>query len=157
MRRTGFRRAPRPAAPAPDREVRLAARAARAMAEVTPRAAVHAPCGSPALAVPKTVFVRSRLYRHLVAQLPCKFCGVPGLSQCAHANTGKGAALKVCDLESFPLCTDRPGVRGCHGLFDQGALLTKLARREIESAWIADTQRQIQAMGLWPRHIPLPT
>ncbi len=157
MRRTGFRRLPRPAAPATDRDARLAARAARAMAEVTPRASVVVPCGELAPAVPKAAPVRSEAYRRLVAALPCMACGVLGLSQCAHANTGKGMGLKVCDLESFPLCSARPGTPGCHSLFDQGALLPKAARRAIEPAWIADTQRRIIALGLWPRNIPLPT
>ncbi|WP_225981521.1 hypothetical protein [Paracidovorax avenae] len=156
MRRTGFRRAQRSAAPAADREQRLAARAARAMAEVTPRASVVVACDELAPAVPKAAPVRSENYRRLVASLPCMACGVPGLSQCAHANTGKGMGLKVCDLESFPLCSDRPGTPGCHSLFDQGALLPKAARRAIEPAWIADTQRRIIALGLWPAGIQQP-
>lgn len=37
------------------------------------------------------------------------------------------------------------------------ALLGKEARRAIEPAWAADTQRQIVMRGLWPKKLPLPT
>ena len=97
---------------------------------------------------------RSERYRRLVATFPCILCGIPGISQCAHANTGKGAGTKVSDLESFPLCACQPGRRGCHSNFDQGALFEKAARRLIEPAWVADTQRRIKAMGLWPKNAP---
>lgn len=100
--------------------------------------------------------IRSKAYLRLVAQLPCKHCGIWGYSQAAHANTGKGMAFKACDLQTFPLCADRPGQRGCHSQFDQGALFGKEARRLIEPAWVADTQRQIHAMGIWPKKYPFP-
>ena len=35
------------------------------------------------------------------------------------------------------------------------ALFLKAVRRELEPAWAADTQRRIQAMGLWPKALPL--
>ena len=31
---------------------------------------------------------------------------------------------------------------------------SKLVRRELEQAWIADTQRKIYSMGLWPQKLP---
>lgn len=98
--------------------------------------------------------VRSERYRRLVAMLPCKFCGIAGHSQAAHPNTGKGAGMKTDDRLCFALCADRPGQRGCHSLFDQGALLDKATRRAVEPAWGADTRRQITAMGLWPESLP---
>ena len=103
--------------------------------------------------IPKDDAVRSEEYRRLVAQLPCKHCGVHGHSQAAHPNTGKGAALKTDDRLCFPLCCDRPGVQGCHPKFDQHALYSRAARREIEPAWAADTRRQITAMGQWPANL----
>lgn len=106
-------------------------------------------------AIPKDDAVRSEEYRRLVAQLPCKHCGVHGHSQAAHPNTGKGASLKTDDRLCFPLCCDRPGVQGCHPKFDQHALYSRAARREIEPAWAADTRRQITAMGQWPANLPL--
>lgn len=148
MKRTGFR--PR----SPRREQRDADRV-RAVPSVTPgafRAPQSVVCGpAPAL---KAEPIRSKAYLRLVAQLPCKHCGIWGHSQAAHANTGKGMGTKACDLQTFPLCADRPGQRGCHSLFDQGALFGKEARRLIEPAWVADTQRQIHAMGMWPKKYP---
>ena len=45
-------------------------------------------------------------------------------------------------------------MQGCHAKLDQGALFSKLVRRELEQAWIADTQRKIYSMGLWPQKLP---
>lgn len=105
--------------------------------------------------------VRSEEYRRLIAQMPCKHCGITGYTQAAHPNTDKGASLKTDDRECFPLCTVHPSpggggwVRGCHERFDQGALYEKHARRMLEPAWAADTRRYIQAAGLWPKNLPL--
>lgn len=115
---------------------------------------------TPAEPVTKDAPVRSEPYRRAVASLPCAICGVPGYSQAAHANQGKGMGIKASDLDSFPLCTVHPGadgrlVQGCHENFDQGALFTKAVRRELEPVWAADTQRRILAMGLWPKALPL--
>lgn len=99
--------------------------------------------------------VRSETYRRAVASLPCAICGVHGYSQAAHANQGKGMGMKACDLTCFPACGPRPGIQGCHAALDQGALFTKAVRRELEPVWAADTQRKIQAMGLWPKGLPL--
>lgn len=150
MKRTGFR--PR----TPRREQRNQDRV-RSMPTVTP-GAFRAPqpvVATPAPA-PKDTPIRSKAYLRLVAQLPCKACGTWGHSQAAHSNTGKGVATKACDLQTFPLCADRPGQRGCHSLFDQGALFGKEARRLIEQAWVADTQRRIHALGVWPEKYPYP-
>ena len=154
MRRTGFKpRAAQHAQRDPDR--------VRSMPTVTP-GAFRAPAQvstAPAAQVNKDAPVRSEAYRRAVAGLRCIHCGVLGYSQCAHANTGKGASIKACDLQSFPLCTVHPGpdgtlVQGCHERFDQGALFSKLVRRDLEQAWIADTQRKIYSMGLWPQKLP---
>lgn len=106
---------------------------------------------------PKEDVVRSEAYRRVVAAMPCVMCGISGFSQCAHANVGKGAGIKASDLESFPACCDRPGVRGCHAQLDQGALFTKSARRALEPAWSADTRRRVMAMGLWPKGLAMPS
>lgn len=154
MKRTGFKpRTPHREARDPDR--------VRATPTVTPGAfRVPGPVASaPAARVEKSAPVRSEALRRAVASLPCINCGVPGHSQCAHSNSGKGAGIKASDLDSFPLCTVHPGpdgtlVQGCHERFDQGALFSKLVRRELEQAWIADTQRKIYSMGLWPQKLP---
>lgn len=150
MKRTGFK--PR----AHSREPRDPDRT-RATPTVTPGAfrAPQSVVAAP-VAVPKSEPIRSKAYLRLVAQLPCKHCGIWGHSQAAHSNTGKGMGTKACDLQTFPLCADQPGQRGCHSLFDQGALFSKEARRLIEAAWVADTQRQIHAMGVWPQKYQFP-
>lgn len=135
--------------PANTREDRLASRAARAMAEVVPTASTISPITTTCVPVFKVVPFRNEALRRAVASLPCIHCGLAGISQCAHANTGKGAGTKVSDTRCFPLCADQPGRQGCHARFDQGALFTKLVRPAIEEAWVADTQRRLQAMGLW--------
>lgn len=144
-----------------EREQRLVDKARRAMNSVVPRAAVMGLGSTAAAPIPKAAPVRSEAYRRAVASLPCINCKVPGYSQCAHSNSGKGAGIKASDLDSFPLCTVHPGadgglVQGCHERFDQGALFSKAVRRELEPVWAADTQRKIHAMGLWPKGLPVP-
>ncbi|WP_440111748.1 hypothetical protein [Acidovorax sp. BL-A-41-H1] len=118
----------------------------------TPRAVDAAPTEQ----IAKTAPVRSEALRRAVASLPCAICGVYGYSQAAHGSEGKGAGIKACDLTLFPACCDRPGVRGCHGRIDQGALFTKAVRRELEPVWAADTRRKLVALGLWPKGVPVP-
>ena len=156
MKRSTFKpRAPQRESRDPDR--------LRSMPTVTP-GAFRAPlpvASAPAAQVHKAAPVRSEAYRRAVASLPCINCWVPGHSQCAHGNSGKGAGIKASDLDSFPLCTvhasaDGRLVQGCHENFDQGALFTKAARRELEPVWAADTRRRVKAMGLWPARLPYP-
>ena len=155
MLRTALkRRAPAVSARDPDR--------LRSVPTVTPGAfRAPQPVGAPVAPIEKDNPVRSEAYRRAVASLPCAICGVPGYSQCAHSNSGKGAGIKASDLDSFPLCTVHPVadgrlVQGCHERFDQGALFTKAVRRELEPVWAADTRRKIQVMGLWPKGLPVP-
>jgi len=156
IKSAGFKsRAPQREASDPDR--------VRTMPTVTP-GAFRAPqpvAATPAEPVTKDAPVRSEAYRRAVASLPCAICKVPGYSQCAHSNSGKGAGIKASDLDSFPLCTVHPGadgglVQGCHERFDQGAMFSKAVRRELEPVWAADTQRRLLAMGLWPKGVPVP-
>ena len=162
MRRTPFRRARASTTPETEqeREQRLMDKARRAMNSVVPRAANMGLGTTAAAPIPKAAPVRSEAYRRAVASLPCINCKVPGYSQCAHSNSGKGAGIKASDLDSFPLCTVHPGadgrlVQGCHEKFDQGALFTKAVRREREPVWAADTRRKLLALGLWPKALPL--
>ncbi len=135
-------------------ERRIAEKAARRAALIATPGRMASMGPACTTAAPKAPPVRSERYRRLVALLPCKACGIAEHSQAAHGSAGKGMAIKASDLELFPLCCDRPGVRGCHALLDQGALYAKEARRLIETAWAADTRRQIHAMGLWPAEFP---
>lgn len=93
--------------------------------------------------------MRSEQHRKNVAALPCAKCGVVGLSQCAHANFDKGGALKVCDSLTFPLCCDRPGVRGCHSLHDQGGIYTKAERVRIEWEYVDATRAELIRQNKW--------
>ena len=161
MKRTPFKRASTTTHESEqEREQRLIDKARRAMNSVAPRAANMGSATTAAAPIAKAAPVRSEAYRRAVASLPCINCGVPGHSQCAHSNSGKGAGIKASDLDSFPLCTVHPGadgclVQGCHERFDQGALFTKAVRREQEPVWAADTRRKLLAMGLWPKALPL--
>ena len=141
MKRSGFKRPQRPER-APIVHQPLAAPVVYAVITDQPAAA------------PKDESVRSPAYRRAVAALPCVICKTPGYSQAAHANTGKGMGIKACDLTLFPACADRSGVVGCHTKLDQVAMFPKAVRRELEPVWAADTQRKIQAMGLWPKTLP---
>ena len=149
MKRSGFKSRV-PCRPDPDR--------VRSMPTVNPGAfRLAVPVASaPAAQVAKAAPVRSEAYRRAVASLPCAICKLPGHSQAAHANTGKGMGLKACDLTCFPACGPRPGMQGCHAALDQGALFSKAVRRALEPVWAADTQRRILAMGLWPDGLPNP-
>ena len=102
----------------------------------------------------KDMPLRSEPYRRLVASLPCICCGIGGSSQAAHPNSAKGMGTKADDRLCFPLCADRPGVRGCHSKFDQGAMLTKEERKAAELKWGKDTRDVIRRVGLWPDGLP---
>lgn len=104
-------------------------------------------------AIPKAEIIRSKAYLRIVAQLPCMHCGIWGHSQAAHANTGKGMGLKACDLQTFPLCCDRPGQRGCHSYFDSGALFSKEQRRFHECRWVAKTQSLLLQRAVVPKKL----
>ena len=160
MKRTPFKRAEPATKSQSNKAPALTIQALTAIKTRAPlRASTYAAPTEPAAPIAKSAPVRSEAYRRAVASLPCINCGVPGHSQCAHSNSGKGAGIKASDLDSFPLCTVHPGadgrlVQGCHERFDQGALFSKLVRRDLEQAWIADTQRKIYSMGLWPQKLP---
>ena len=151
MKRSGFKRQMRPKSePNADR--------VRSMPTVAP-GAFRAPepvASAPAARIEKSAPVRSEAYRRAVASLPCAICGMPGYSQAAHANTGKGMGMKACDMTCFPACGPRVGSHGCHAALDQGALFSKAVRRELEPVWAADTRRKLLALGLWPKGLPVP-
>jgi hypothetical protein len=104
--------------------------------------------------VPKREVLRSEAYRRLVAALPCINCGAWGRSQAAHPNTDKGMGMKTDDRLCFPLCGPSFSEPGCHAAFDQGALMSKEARRLVEPRWGAQTRQAIEAQRLWPKNLP---
>ncbi|UBB15441.1 hypothetical protein [Comamonas odontotermitis] len=141
MKRSGFKRQERQIAPKP-------------VCRPLPAAPNYAQASTAATPVSKGAFLRHEGYRRLVASLPCIACKIVGYSQAAHANHGKGTGLKTDDRTCFPLCCDRPGVKGCHPKFDQYELYPRLAAAIVAEAWGADTRRKIEMQGKWPRDLP---
>ena len=114
---------------------------AQRIAESLGKAIQHAR-GEPSL-------LRSEQHRKNVAALPCVVCGIEKFSQAAHPNFDKGLALKNCDSLTFPLCCDRPGVRGCHSQHDQGGIYTKQERAQKEWEHIDATRAQLIRQNKW--------
>ncbi|MBD9582987.1 hypothetical protein IB269_16465 [Delftia sp. DLF01] len=150
------------AAPAQDREERLAQRAARALASA--RATVGMACSSTVTmgsatgqAQPKAEILTCEAYRRAVASLPCISCGIHGFSQHAHLNLGKGFALKTDDRTGFPLCCTRPDIEGCHVAYDNYRLVEggREGHRAYGLEWGRITRHTIQQRGLWPARLPL--
>ncbi len=111
-------------------------------------------CDGGAVARPKDAPVRSEAYRRLVAALDCVNCGIGNYSQAAHPPpTGKG--IKECDLKCFPLCCTRPGIPGCHAMFDQYKLIPRDLMDEYALDWGAETRATIINNGDWPKGLPL--
>lgn len=145
MRLTGFARPP--ARPATQLGVGYTLR---------PRAqavAVDGPARA-SVSLPKNAPVRSNAYLRLVAALPCAVCKRAGPSQAAHANEGKGMAIKSDDRTAFPACADGPGRVGCHAQIDQGAY-SRDARRIIERQAAHETRTYFVRTGLWPAGLPM--
>jgi len=96
---------------------------------------------------------RSKAYLRLVASYPCKACGIAGYSQAAHVPPDtKGR--KQDDRMTMPLCCTRPGITGCHVDYDQYRIFPADVARTVGKAWAADTRRQIEASGKWPKKLP---
>jgi hypothetical protein len=100
------------------------------------------------IGLPKVLTFRSEHLRRAVVQLPCMKCGIEGHTQAAHMNLGKGGGIKASDAALAALCCDRPGVRGCHALLDQGGKLPKLERRAFEVEMVAKTYIALVERGL---------
>lgn len=90
---------------------------------------------------PKQQIIRSESYRRFVASFPCFRCGIEGMSQCAHANEGKGLSMKVSDIRSFPLC------QRCHVELDQSIWMTREERRSLERGMTLKMQEIARAAG----------
>ncbi|WP_207000703.1 hypothetical protein [Trinickia mobilis] len=98
--------------------------------------------------IPKLVTFRSEDLRRAVVTLPCMNCGIERYTQAAHGNTDKGQGLKASDAAIAALCCDRPGVRGCHAMLDQGGAMGKEERRAFELEMIAKTYIALIERGL---------
>lgn len=103
--------------------------------------------------VPKFPYVRSRKLLQAVASLPCQHCGRHGMTQAAHSNQqchGKGRGIKASDQYTAALC------ERCHHTLDQGAELSKEARREMWTVAHRRTVRELLCRELWPVGVPIP-
>lgn len=131
LRRTAFKHKPpvRVTLPVDDDTVAVLERVAPRLYRIP--APSSPPPFAPAL---KLNPLRSEQYRRFVASYACFACGLVGSSQCAHANEGKGMAMKVCDRRSFPLCFR------CHSDFDQSRSMTRDERRAKESEYVERMQ-----------------
>lgn len=89
--------------------------------------------------------LRSEQHRGNVASLPCVICGRTG-TQAAHANYGKGMALKQCDSLTFPLCPEH------HRAHDQGGM-PRDERRRLEWQFADWTRAELLKRNLWPRSV----
>lgn len=165
MKRTGFRRRERPANFTQDREERLAQRAARATANVRPRASVVAViAAAPAAARPKTKAHRNAHLRSMARDKPC-LLQVPGVCThdrstvvCCHSNLsihGKAGARKADDFFSCWGCA------ACHRYLDagpapaaekEGVFMAALRRQVVEwraIAYAPDSAPRDRAAVLW--------
>ena len=97
--------------------------------------------------VPKPEIVRDKEYLRLVSTLKCAWCGVVGRTQVAHKNHGKAMGGKTSDAEVFPLCGPAVGEPGCHSLLDQGGVLKKDQRRELEDLWANQTRMTLRKLA----------
>ncbi len=93
--------------------------------------------------IPKLNRWRSPAHRRNVASLACVACGVPGMTQAAHRNEGKGMALKSCDSQMMALCVD------CHREIDQGGKIDKETRRAMEKAYVKATRAKLIQEDKW--------
>lgn len=92
-------------------------------------------------------------YRRAVAQLPCVCCGLFGYTECA--DTAQSSASGA-DIDTIPLCTNSAGHRGCKQMLRAGVLMSEVTGCELVPDWIADTQRRVHALGLWPAGVVYP-
>lgn len=94
------------------------------------------------LGIPKPTTFRSEKLRRAIATLPCMDCGLEGSTQAAHANQGKGGAIKASDARIMALCIRH------HADLDQGGTMTKLDRRAYEDEMILRTYVALMENGL---------
>jgi len=106
--------------------------------------------------VPKAAPIRSEEYRRLVAALPCIRCGIEGYSQAAHADDGKGLAIKADDRTCYPACGPRPGIPGCHWVMGTSGLFGREEKRALEAEYGTRTRFRIASEGNWPQNLPMP-
>lgn len=93
------------------------------------------------IGIPKPHTFRSEKLRRAIATLPCQACGREGMTQAAHANQGKGGAIKASDARVAALCVT------CHTELDQGGTMTKVDRRAYEDEMVLKTYIALMENG----------
>ena len=93
------------------------------------------------IGIPKPKTYRSAKLREAVAALPCVSCGREGATQAAHANEGKGMAIKASDAMISALCVQ------CHSELDQGKTMTRAERRTFALEMVAKTYVALMEAG----------
>lgn len=96
-------------------------------------------------------------YHKWVATQHCMHCGIEGYSQTSHYEGyhghlfGRGLSKKAHFMNVTSLCADRPGIEGCHTLFDnhkltptlfterEGRFENKLVESEMHLCWEMQT------------------
>lgn len=146
MKRSGFASKAPPRREATQSTYTPRARPA-AVADAGARMSLHLPC-------PKDAPARSEPYLRLVAAMACIHCSRHGPSQAAHADEGKGLAIKADDRTAFPLCADGPGRLGCHSIIGAAGAFRREHRRQLEKTYGARTRAAITAAGTWPAGLP---
>jgi hypothetical protein len=140
LKRTAFKRKPRPAPTKTERVPRdLTLLGPTLLAARTGRMARDLGAEKPAPA-PKPEPFRAEAWLRAVRSIPCVFCGAP--VQAAHRNEGKGMGTKVDDSLAAALCPPE------HAEIDQGKSMTRDERRARMDRAIVLTLRELVRRGL---------
>jgi hypothetical protein len=107
-----------------------------------------------AASVPKISALQNEQYMAAVRKLPCARCGVAGVTQFAHADQGKGMAIKTDCRLGWPGCGPVGVTPGCHWLIGTSGRFSRADRREFERLAGDATRAQIRALGQWPKSLP---
>lgn len=105
-------------------------------------------------AIPKHQYVRSEALMRAYRLIPCQNCGKDDGTVCgAHSNWGehgKGKGIKADDNRCASLCFT------CHGILDQGSILSHAERYAIWTIAHVKTVRELLARNLWPKGVSIP-
>ncbi len=120
----------------------------------------HAPSGSMDMRsdpIEKEDALQHEGYMRLVRALPCAHCQRPGASQFAHADEGKGLAIKTDCRRGYPACgPDLAKNRiGCHELLGSTGTMPRTIVRILAATYAAQTRKTIIDRGQWPADLPL--
>jgi hypothetical protein len=107
-----------------------------------------------AASVPKIGALQHAGYMAAVRKLPCARCGISGVTQFAHADHGKGMAIKTDCRLGWPGCGPVGVTPGCHWLIGTSGRFSRADRREFERLAGDATREKIRSLGQWPASLP---